>query len=746
MYLLNLRESWFSNNLRNLRIKNEDTAGRAPTVFIKGIASLFIILLLLGCVPRGSEGTTNVRRVQELKGDSLMVVNRYWEALPYYRHAWMLSETDEERAEISAKLYEVFYQAREWDSCVTQAEALSGTPWFDSLPHKGLVYWRAGRFNRILSIKDASPLLRAEAASGLGLTDSAAVLYADAEKILGEVARGRRAEIYAEAGKKNTAVVLLQNLKYPSNSQKRLLVELLFERKAWRDLPAAIARLPKESERLAALVRLYGEVGDQKKKRRTQMKLIRTAPLSYAARQAAKEITPADADETFAVARAYAGIDRERALALFEEAQAKGYSRSSCRWERAQLLYRLTRYDEAYKLLEDMRSDEARFLLAKVEIERGKTEDAMRILASVAEESRSKTNRQQAWERMATILQKQGKNLEAAELAAEGARALDDEELGHRALVLWLAEGDSLKARSALAGAVPLDSDVSLFFRTWLAPDSAQMLFSQLDAHDPFSYYSLTARGKLDRTPLLVDWFIQLGDTSCAISSKDSIIEKQAWALAEAGFFNEASSKLKTIKDPPLPVRFEWARRFSGLGADNIAIDWIERLLVEARKRGVRTRPIEALRLQYPTVYLFQIREQTDDPALFLALTRQESWFNPRAKSPANAYGLCQLLYSTARGMDTTATVDSLYLPNVSIRLGSEFLTMMRARFNGREVAYIAAYNAGPGAANKWIGYLPADDVLFTELIPYDETRRYVKQVLRGEVIYRSLLSAESHR
>ncbi|GAI36897.1 unnamed protein product, partial [marine sediment metagenome] len=254
------------------------------------------------------------RQLQELKGDSTLAIGHYWDACVFYRHAWMLSETDEERAEIGVKLYRVFYEGREWDSCVVQAEALRGTPWFDSLPHKGLVYWRAGYFTEILEITDASPLLRAEAATRLGLEDSAQTLYAEAEKLLGEVARARRAEVYAEIGKKDSAVVLLQKLKYPSNPQKRLLVELLFEQKAWRDLPAAIARLPKESERLTALVRLYGEVGDAKKKRRTQMQLIRISPWSSAAREAAKEITPADAEETFAVAKAYVRIDSQEAL------------------------------------------------------------------------------------------------------------------------------------------------------------------------------------------------------------------------------------------------------------------------------------------------------------------------------------------------------------------------------------------------------------------------------------------------
>ena len=143
-----------------------------PVVFTKAVLSLFVLLLLPACIPRGTEVPVDVRRFQELEADSLMALGRYWEALGFYRHAWMLSGTEEERAEIGAKLYRVFYEGREWDSCVTQAEALRGTPWFDSLPHKGLVYWRAGYFNQILGIPDASPLLRAEAASRLGFTDS----------------------------------------------------------------------------------------------------------------------------------------------------------------------------------------------------------------------------------------------------------------------------------------------------------------------------------------------------------------------------------------------------------------------------------------------------------------------------------------------------------------------------------------------------------------------------------------------
>jgi tetratricopeptide (TPR) repeat protein len=390
-----------------------------PVFFTKAVLSLFVILLFSGCIPRGVEVPVDVRRFQESQADSLMALGRYWEAVGFYRHAWMLSGTDEERAEISAKLYRVFYDAREWDSCVVWAETLRGTPWFDSLSYKGLVYWRAGRFEDILGMAAASPLLCAEAASRLGLDDSAQLLYSEAERLLGEVVRGRRAEIYAELGKKDSAVVLLRKMTYPSNSQRRLLVELMFEQADWVRLPSAIARLPNESERLAALVRLYDAVGDQKKKRRTQMKLIREYPRSWTAQQAARGIEPQNADELFSVAKAYAGIDADKAIDLFDEAESKGYSRSSCRWELAQLYYSKKEYEKASQELEGFKSTEAKFLYVKAILKLGKSSDALQILKEVAATASSKSERQEAWERMATILQEQGKNREAALIAAE---------------------------------------------------------------------------------------------------------------------------------------------------------------------------------------------------------------------------------------------------------------------------------------------------------------------------------------
>ncbi|QEL12766.1 transglycosylase SLT domain-containing protein [Kushneria phosphatilytica] len=129
------------------------------------------------------------------------------------------------------------------------------------------------------------------------------------------------------------------------------------------------------------------------------------------------------------------------------------------------------------------------------------------------------------------------------------------------------------------------------------------------------------------------------------------------------------------------------------------------------------------------------------DPWLLMGVARRESSFNPQAQSPVGARGLMQLMPGTAAhvsrqlGIDYTG-VDSLEQVDHNIRLGSAYLKQLIKRYQGNRVAAIAAYNAGPGNADRWLarGPLPLD--LFVESITYSETRAYVKAVLSYRVIF----------
>ncbi len=125
-------------------------------------------------------------------------------------------------------------------------------------------------------------------------------------------------------------------------------------------------------------------------------------------------------------------------------------------------------------------------------------------------------------------------------------------------------------------------------------------------------------------------------------------------------------------------------------------------------------------------------------------LIRQESVFNPQAKSRANAYGLMQLLIPTARatakkyGNSSVITGESLFQPALNIELGTAYMRDQFDKF-GRIEFVAVAYNAGPGRVPQWQATLPYEMDEFVEEIPFRETKGYVQGVIRNSAQYRRL-------
>lgn len=144
--------------------------------------------------------------------------------------------------------------------------------------------------------------------------------------------------------------------------------------------------------------------------------------------------------------------------------------------------------------------------------------------------------------------------------------------------------------------------------------------------------------------------------------------------------------------------------------------------------------------LAYPLNHLANFRaasEETGVPVtLLLAISRTESYFDPRARSPKDARGLMQLLPSTAREEGLKPGQD-LYEPAVNITLGARHLARLRRLLNGEDQLAIAAYNAGRPAVYRWRERHPELDLTaWTEMIAYQETRNYVKKVLLAKSVY----------
>ena len=134
-------------------------------------------------------------------------------------------------------------------------------------------------------------------------------------------------------------------------------------------------------------------------------------------------------------------------------------------------------------------------------------------------------------------------------------------------------------------------------------------------------------------------------------------------------------------------------------------------------------------------------------PALLRAVARQESAYQPNARSPVGARGLMQLMPATAKLVTKRARLPASYAgqlndPKINIQLGSYHLAWLIERFNGQRPLAIAAYNAGEHRVDRWIknkAQMPTD--VWIETIPFRETRNYVKNVLAFTYVYNQLLN-----
>jgi soluble lytic murein transglycosylase len=126
------------------------------------------------------------------------------------------------------------------------------------------------------------------------------------------------------------------------------------------------------------------------------------------------------------------------------------------------------------------------------------------------------------------------------------------------------------------------------------------------------------------------------------------------------------------------------------------------------------------------------------DNSLVLAFARIESRFQTQATSPVGARGLMQVMPATAKKLGV-AEPDTLYDPGVALSVGQKYIEQLLSRTNGNLMEVGGAYNAGPGAVDRWLTTKAGKDdpLLFVESIPVSETRSYVKRLMLYHWLYR---------
>jgi soluble lytic murein transglycosylase len=157
------------------------------------------------------------------------------------------------------------------------------------------------------------------------------------------------------------------------------------------------------------------------------------------------------------------------------------------------------------------------------------------------------------------------------------------------------------------------------------------------------------------------------------------------------------------------------------------------------------------LEILYPSPYLDllskTVKKDIVDPIVVLALIRQESVFNPEARSRVGARGLMQLMPGTAKRFRKYVVDQQLINPLINVEIGTQYFNTLMKRYDGNLVYVLSAYNAGEARVERWKNqYFDTDETILKniEAIPFLETRNYVKLIFRNIFFYKLLLDRQN--
>ncbi len=273
----------------------------------------------------------------------------------------------------------------------------------------------------------------------------------------------------------------------------------------------------------------------------------------------------------------------------------------------------------------------------------------------------------------------------------------------------------------------------------------------------PFTYYC-----QLAQTQTLAPGLLQVSPSGTPQNSSMPLTEgrsdvlrdvhyQKAGELKLLGLDQEAARELAWLIERyarDRTVLIDLSTRLSEAGAYYQALRVVRVHFRDSLERGGESVPQALWSVAYPTAYLPIIRAHagtTVDPYLVAAIIREESQYDARAVSRVGAVGLMQVMPATAQAVakkqgGADVGRDELFDQETNIRAGVRYLEQLLQQFSGNAMYAVAAYNAGPQAVSAWIaknGFREVDE--FVEQIPYQETRQYVKRVLRAYREYHRL-------
>lgn len=462
--------------------------------------------------------------------------------------------------------------------------------------------------------------------------------------------------------------------------------------------------------------------------------------------------------------RLFRASDNEAALHSYEHALDVGLSDAEARLarrQRAHALFRMRRYPEALIAYGELpQTDDVPIWRARSMARAGQVPESIAEFERLAESGRD-------WRSVRARF--------LAALLLDG-RQMDDRAVAHYRVVSRSARGagmadaadwrlgwtayrqgrydEAVKYFDLLIARTQGDPIDQLRPRYWRAralarqgDARAESEFASIARTFPFTYYGWRSRS---RTSGALGVASVVAPLDSARRIPPSALAR-AHILLEAGLIDAARDEVALLSERAraLSDRLELAQLASDAGDFSRAQGLVVGAYNTTLARGPQPRYEDLWWYAWPFAYASLVDDATRgpggvDPALVYAIMREESGYRAKVVSPVGARGLMQIMPTTGQRLAESMGLDAyddedLFEPQTNIALGSHYLAQLSKQFDGRLSAAIASYNAGPEAVSEWARTAPADDDEWVESIPYDQTREYVRRVLRSMHAYRVL-------
>lgn len=610
-------------------------------------------------------------------------------------------------------------------------------------------------------------VLRARAFDRADNLDSARILYEEAARrapLVEDWLFLRAAGVTRDRSDRGR---ILSRVEVPVAQERRKPTEAIaLERTG--DVEGAISAYSEIGDRLSAIrLRMLVPADSQRMTaaRRDLVSYLNTLPGAQAAREGIalfeKVYEKPTAAENLVIARAaYSAGSAVRAVSSYGKAFAAGLGTSRDRFENGLMLARLNRDQEAVTEFGRVTSPSplaaaARYQRARALLALGRREEARAALRQITTAFPQDTAAASALLLLSDLATDDMRDSDARStlisLAQRFPRGRHASVALFRAGLIAYIAGDYRTAANELDSVFTLypNSDDALAAaywsgRAWKARGdsaAANNRWRRLLAREGGSYYSVQSARRLG-IPLLADKSLE--DKYPGVPDIEAATRRIA-ILKDFGMGTEAAFEYDYLfrNAPKSPERLvATARALAGT-------DQASRSIMLGRRAVNEVGPsAQNYRLMYPVLERETLIESSKarglDPALVASLIRQESNFNPRATSPVGARGLMQLMPPVGRSLARSNgiqgyTDESLYDPTINIRLGTVHLGGLLRRTSNVE-RVLAAYNAGESRVARWIQKKGSDDPeLFTERIPFVETRDYVRSIVRNRAFYSTL-------